>query len=125
MGNLLLPWLFGRGFSGTTLEIRSGSTEIVSYCPKDMGRCCCTACCICGDGDLMEGISHEAASLEGHLHLGKLSYLYDRNHISLAGATEIDFKEDVAERSKRMACTRMSLTATTPDAAPGCLQRYL
>src|SRR5580698_3602548 len=52
---------------------------------------------ICGDGDLMEGISQEAASLAGHLHLGKLIYLYDQNHISLAGATEIDFTEDVAK----------------------------
>jgi transketolase len=53
---------------------------------------------ICGDGDLMEGISQEAASLAGHLRLGKLIYLYDQNHISLAGATGIDFTEDVAER---------------------------
>jgi transketolase len=53
---------------------------------------------ICGDGDLMEGVSQEAASLAGHLGLGKLVYLYDQNHISLAGATEIDFTEDVAQR---------------------------
>src|SRR6204780_2085725 len=53
---------------------------------------------LCGDGDLMEGISQEAASLAGHLQLGKLIYLYDQNHISLAGATEIDFTEDVAKR---------------------------
>lgn len=53
---------------------------------------------ICGDGDLMEGVSQEAASLAGHLHLGKLIYLYDQNHVSLAGATEIDFTEDVAKR---------------------------
>src|SRR3984885_9603637 len=53
---------------------------------------------ICGDGDLMEGISQEAASLAGHLRLGKLIYLYDQNHISLAGATGIDFTEDVAKR---------------------------
>jgi transketolase len=53
---------------------------------------------ICGDGDLMEGVTQEAASLAGHLQLGKLIYLYDQNHISLAGATEIDFTEDVAER---------------------------
>jgi transketolase len=52
----------------------------------------------CGDGDLMEGISQEAASLAGHLRLGKLIYLYDQNHISLAGATELDFTEDVAKR---------------------------
>jgi transketolase len=53
---------------------------------------------ICGDGDLMEGISQEAASLAGHLQLGKLIYFYDQNHISLAGATGLDFTEDVAAR---------------------------
>src|SRR5882672_1977718 len=42
--------------------------------------------CICGDGDLMEGVAQEAASLAGHLRLGKLICLYDQNHISLAGA---------------------------------------
>ena len=54
--------------------------------------------CICGDGDLMEGITAEAASLAGHLRLGKLIYLYDQNHISLAGATDLTFTEDVARR---------------------------
>ena len=53
---------------------------------------------ICGDGDLMEGITQEAASLAGHLRLGKLICLYDQNHISLAGATDMTFTEDVARR---------------------------
>ncbi len=53
---------------------------------------------ICGDGDLMEGISQEAASLAGHLQLGKLIFLYDDNHISLAGATSLCFTEDVGKR---------------------------
>jgi transketolase len=53
---------------------------------------------ICGDGDLMEGISCEATSLAGHLQLGKLIYLYDQNYISLAGATELVLTEDVAVR---------------------------
>jgi transketolase len=53
---------------------------------------------ICGDGDLMEGITQEAASLAGHLRLGRLIYLYDQNHISLAGATALVFTEDVARR---------------------------
>ncbi len=53
---------------------------------------------ICGDGDLMEGVSQEAASLAGHLQLGKLIFLYDDNHISLAGQTSLCFTEDVAKR---------------------------
>ncbi len=53
---------------------------------------------ICGDGDLMEGITQEAASLAGHLKLGKLIFLYDHNHISLAGATSLCFTEDVGKR---------------------------
>ncbi len=53
---------------------------------------------ICGDGDLMEGISHEAASLAGTLGLGKLIFLYDDNLISLDGPTELSFTEDVEKR---------------------------
>ncbi len=53
---------------------------------------------ICGDGDLMEGITQEAASLAGHLRLGKIIYLYDQNHITLAGSADLVFTENVAER---------------------------
>ncbi len=52
------------------------------------------------DGDLMEGVSAEAASQAGHLKLGKLIYLYDNNHITLASATPVTFTEDHEQRFK-------------------------
>jgi len=50
------------------------------------------------DGDLMEGVASEAASLAGHLRLGKLIYLYDDNHISIEGSTDVAFTEDRGRR---------------------------
>ena len=54
--------------------------------------------CICGDGDMMEGISNEAASIAGTLGLGKLVYFYDDNHITIDGTTSISFTEDRGAR---------------------------
>jgi len=51
-----------------------------------------------GDGDMMEGITHEAAALAGHLKLGKLVWLYDDNKVSLDGPTSLHFSEDVGKR---------------------------
>jgi transketolase len=53
---------------------------------------------ICSDGDIMEGISHEAASLAGHLGLGRLVYIYDDNHITIDGRTELAYSDDILER---------------------------
>lgn len=53
---------------------------------------------IVSDGDLMEGVSYESASLAGHLKLNNLVYLYDDNHISIGGDTDVCFTEDVGKR---------------------------
>ncbi len=53
---------------------------------------------LCGDGDLMEGVAAEAASLAGHLGLDNLCWIYDRNRITIEGSTDLAFTEDVAAR---------------------------
>lgn len=57
---------------------------------------------LCSDGDLMEGIGSEAASLAGHLKLSNLCWIYDDNHITIEGDTDLAFSEDVAERFEGM-----------------------
>lgn len=62
----------------------------------DPGDYCVYA--ICSDGDLMEGVAAEACSLAGHLSLGRLVFLFDDNHITIEGCTELTFTEDVPAR---------------------------
>ncbi len=53
---------------------------------------------ICGDGDMMEGVASEAASLAGHLKLSNLCWIYDNNHITIEGSTSLAFSDDIATR---------------------------
>ncbi|KQU62126.1 transketolase [Sphingomonas sp. Leaf339] len=55
---------------------------------------------LCGDGDMMEGVTSEAASIAGHLKLSNLCWIYDSNHISIEGGTDLAFDEDVGLRFK-------------------------
>src|SRR5450756_3195083 len=59
---------------------------------------------LAGDGDMMEGISSEAASFAGHQKLGKLIVLYDDNHITIDGSTDLAFTEDVCARFAAYGC---------------------
>ena len=57
---------------------------------------------LCGDGDMMEGVTNEAASTAGHLKLGNLTWIYDSNRITIEGSTDLAFDEDVAARFAAM-----------------------
>jgi transketolase len=73
---------------------------------------------ICSDGDLMEGISHEAASLAGHLQLGRMVFVYDDNHITIDGDTALAYSDDVPKRFEAYGwhVVQLGEAAEDPDA---------
>ncbi len=78
---------------------------------------------IVSDGDLMEGVASEAASLAGHLRLGNLIYLYDNNHISIEGSTSLAFTEDVCRRFEAYGWDVQEVSGYDLDAVESAIRR--
>jgi len=78
---------------------------------------------ICSDGDLEEGISHEAASLAGHLGLGNLIFFYDDNNISIEGETRLSFSEDVRKRFESYGWHVLKIDGHDRDAVRKAIRR--
>ncbi|WP_428313280.1 transketolase [Hydrocarboniphaga sp.] len=72
---------------------------------------------LCGDGDMMEGVSNEAASVAGHLKLSNLCWIYDNNTISIEGHTELAFSEDVAMRFRGLGWNTLHVKDANDTAA--------
>ncbi|MGM0506838.1 MAG: transketolase [Bacteroidota bacterium] len=88
----------GQGFS-TGIGMAMAQAHLAArFNPKVDGLVDHYIYAIVSDGDLMEGMTHESASMAGHLKLGKLIYLYDSNRISIDGSTDLAFTENVAAR---------------------------
>src|SRR5881227_1530844 len=82
---------------------------------------------IASDGDLEEGVSHEAGSLAGHLGLGRLVYVYDDNHISIDGPTELSYSDDAGMRFEAYGwhVDRIGEVANDTDALEAALRRAM
>src|SRR5258707_3801486 len=88
----------GQGFANGVGMAMGAAHLAAKFNQKDFSLIDHNVYAIVSDGDLMEGVASEAASLAGHLKLGKLIYLYDDNHVTIEGFTNLAFSEDVPKR---------------------------
>src|SRR6266851_1831107 len=88
----------GQGFANGVGMAMGGAHLAAKFNQKDFALIDHYVYAIVSDGDLMEGVASESASLAGHLKLGKLIYLYDDNHVTIEGFTDLAFSEDVPKR---------------------------
>ena len=88
----------GQGFANGVGMAMGGAHLAAKFNQKSLSLIDHYVYAIVSDGDLMEGVASEAASLAGHLKLGKLIYLYDDNHVTIEGFTDLAFSENVPKR---------------------------
>ena len=88
----------GQGFANGVGMAMGGAHLAAKFNQKNFSLIDHNVYAIVSDGDLMEGVASEAASLAGHLKLGKLIYLYDDNHVTIEGFTDLAFSESVPRR---------------------------
>jgi transketolase len=88
----------GQGVANSVGMAIAGKWEAAHFNKPDFELFNYNVYAICGDGDMMEGISGEAASLAGHLKLANLCWIYDNNRITIEGKTDLAFSEDIASR---------------------------
>jgi transketolase len=88
----------GQGFANGVGMAMAAKHIAARFGRDDFDLFDCRVFGIVSDGDLMEGVSSEAASLAGHLGLGNIVYLYDDNHVTIDGGTDLTFSEDVGKR---------------------------
>src|SRR5438445_4469274 len=88
----------GQGFANGVGMAMGAAHLAAKFNQKDFSLIDHNVYAIVSDGDLMEGVAAEAASLAGHLKLGKLIYLYDDNHVTIEGFTDLAFSENVPQR---------------------------
>jgi len=88
----------GQGFANGVGMAMGGAHLAARFNQKDFAVIDHYVYAIVSDGDLMEGVAAEAASLAGHLKLGKLIYLYDDNHVTIEGFTDLAYSDDVPRR---------------------------
>src|SRR5262252_368942 len=95
---LLSTGPLGQGFANGVGMAMGAAHLAAKFNQKDFSVIDHYVYAIVSDGDLMEGVAAEAASLAGHLKLGKLIYLYDDNHVTIEGFTQLAFSETVPQR---------------------------
>lgn len=113
----------GQGFANGVGMALSSKILNKKYCTNDFSPISHNIYGIVGDGDLMEGISSETASIAGHLKLGNIIYIYDDNKITIDGSTDLTFSDDIPARFASMGWQTISIDGHNYEEINTALQK--